>query len=157
MTREWWLRQRLRGPSAEDSWKIDYQVPLAPLQEINPLKPEHLVALVQTTEVGSLSRRRASLAAATVAKAIGWPEELVTQFRELGKGYSSSRSQVPRELPAADAIEAFIDKLPQQSGLIQSPSQASLPGLSAWDEVGGIAPSLCFESASAVTDLDLIS
>jgi hypothetical protein len=28
-------------------------------------------------------------------------------------------------------------------GLIQSPSQASLPRLSAWGEVGGIAPSLC--------------
>ena len=29
------------------------------------------------------------------------------------------------------------------AGLIQSPSQASLPGLSAWVEVGGIASSLC--------------
>ena len=32
------------------------------------------------------------------------------------------------------------------TGLIQSPSQASLPGLSAWVEVGGIAPSLCLKA-----------
>ena len=31
-------------------------------------------------------------------------------------------------------------------GLFQSPSQASLPGLSAWVEVGGIAPSLCLKA-----------
>jgi hypothetical protein len=32
------------------------------------------------------------------------------------------------------------------AGLIQSPSQASLPGLSAWVEVGGIASSLCLKA-----------
>jgi hypothetical protein len=32
------------------------------------------------------------------------------------------------------------------SGLIQSLSQALLPGLSAWAEVGGIAPSLCLKA-----------
>ena len=32
-------------------------------------------------------------------------------------------------------------------GLIQSLSQASLPGLSAWVEVGGIAPSLCLKAS----------
>lgn len=114
MTREWWGRQRSRGPSAEDTWKIDYQAPLTPLKEINPLKPEHLVALVQATKVGSRSRRRASHAATTVAKAIGWPEELLTQLRELGKGYSSLKSQVPRDLPTDEAIEDFIDILPKQ-------------------------------------------
>jgi hypothetical protein len=32
------------------------------------------------------------------------------------------------------------------AGLIQSPSQASLLELSAWAEVGGIAPSLCLKA-----------
>jgi hypothetical protein len=34
-------------------------------------------------------------------------------------------------------------RLFSDAGLIQSLSQATLPGLSAWAEVGGIAPSLC--------------
>ena len=33
-----------------------------------------------------------------------------------------------------------------EAGLIQSPSQASLQGLSAWVEVGGIASSLCLKA-----------
>ena len=36
-------------------------------------------------------------------------------------------------------------------------SQAFLPGLRAWVEVGGIAPLSVFQSVSAATDLDLIS
>ena len=35
---------------------------------------------------------------------------------------------------------------PIAPGLIQSPSQASLPGLPAWVEVGGIVPSFCWEA-----------
>jgi hypothetical protein len=38
-----------------------------------------------------------------------------------------------------DLLEAEVSA----PGLIQSSSQASLPGLSAWVEVGGIASSLC--------------
>ena len=60
-TREWWGKQRRRGPSAEDGWKVDYDAPLAPLQAINALEAGHLVALVE----------------ATVARALDWPEELV--------------------------------------------------------------------------------
>ncbi|MBD2550995.1 hypothetical protein H6G65_15655 [Microcystis elabens FACHB-917] len=30
LTRKWWGKQRRRGPSAEDSWKVDYDAPLAP-------------------------------------------------------------------------------------------------------------------------------
>jgi len=39
---QWWGKQRHRGPSAEDSWKVDYDAPLAPLLDISPLLPEHL-------------------------------------------------------------------------------------------------------------------
>lgn len=39
ITREWWGKQRRRGPSAEDSWKVDYEVPLAQLQDISLLLP----------------------------------------------------------------------------------------------------------------------
>jgi len=42
------------------------------------------------------------------------------------------------------ARAAVVDGV--RPGLIQSPSQASLPGLSAWVEVGGIAPSLCLKA-----------
>ncbi len=110
-TRNWWERQRKRGPSAEDSWKVDYEVPLAHLLDINPLLPEHLVAMVEAATSGSRSRRRASQAAATVARALDWPDQLITQLRGLGKGYSATRSQASRELPRDGAIEAFIDCL----------------------------------------------
>jgi integrase len=111
LTRQWWGIQRRRGPSAEDSWKVDYDAPLAPLLDISPLLPEHLVALVEATSSGSRSRRRASQAAATVARALDWSDELVSQLRELGKGYSASSSQAPRDLPSNVAIEALIDRL----------------------------------------------
>ena len=58
LTRQWWGSQRRRGPSAEDSWKVDYVAPLAPLLDISPLLPEHLVALVEATSSGSRSRRQ---------------------------------------------------------------------------------------------------
>jgi integrase len=111
LTRQWWGKQRRRGPSAEDSWKVDYDAPLAPLLEISSLRPEHLLALVEATASGSRSRRRASQAAATVARALDWPDELVSQLRELGKGYSAARSQAPRDLPKDEAIEVLIDRL----------------------------------------------
>ncbi|MFM7676597.1 MAG: integrase [Synechococcus sp.] len=111
ITRQWWGKQRRRGPSAEDSWKVDYDAPLAQLRDISLLLPEHLVALVEVTPTGSRSRRRASQAAATVARALDWSDELVSQLRGLGKGYSASRSQAPRDLPSNEAIEALIDRL----------------------------------------------
>ena len=110
-THQWWRKQRRRGPSADDSWKVDYDAPLMQLQEISLLLPEHLVALVEATPSGSRSRRRASQAAATVARALAWSDELVSQLRELGKGYSAARSQAPRDLPRDEAIEALIDRL----------------------------------------------
>ncbi len=84
---------------------------MAPLLEICPLEPAHLLALVEATPAGSRSRRRVSQAAATVARALDWPAALVSQLRELGKGYSASRSQLPRELPKEREIEALIDRL----------------------------------------------
>jgi integrase len=110
-THQWWRKQRLRGPSADDSWKVDYDAPLMPLKEITLLLPEHLLALVEATPTGSRSRRRASQAAATVARALDWSEQLVFQLRELGKGYSAVRSQARRDLPSNEAIERLIDRL----------------------------------------------
>lgn len=110
-TRQWWEQQRRRGPSAEDSWRVDYEAPLTPLIRISPLEPSHLVALVEVSPPGSRSRRRASQAAATVARALDWPAALVTELRELGKGYSAARSQTPRDLPKESEIESLIDRL----------------------------------------------
>lgn len=111
LTRQWWGKQRTRGPSEEDSWKVDYQDPLEPLLNIDSLMPEHLIALVETTKSGSRTRRRASQAAATLTKALGWNDELVAQLRKLGKGYSATKSQVARDLPCKEMIEEFIDRL----------------------------------------------
>jgi len=108
---QWWIKQRRRGPSADESWKVDYQDPLSPLIGIEALNPEHLVALVETTGAASRTRRRVSQATATLAMALGWPDELVSQLRELGRGYSAAKSQVPRDLPRDEAIEALIDRL----------------------------------------------
>ncbi len=108
---QWWQKQQKRGPSANDSWKVDYQAPLNPLLQIVDLRPEHLVALVETTEPASRTRRRVSQAAATVARALHWGDSLVSELRELGKGYSASRSQVPRDLPRDTEIETLIDRL----------------------------------------------
>jgi transposase len=46
-------------------------------------------------------------------------------------------------------MERFLEKLmaAPEAGLIQSLSQGPLPCLSAWVEVGGIAPSLCLKSS----------
>lgn len=55
---QWWLKQRHRGQSADESWKVDYQAPLSPLVGIEALSAEHLVALVETTETASRSSHR---------------------------------------------------------------------------------------------------
>jgi len=111
LTYQWWRKQRKRGPSADDSWKVDYQDPLAPLVGIEDLCPDHLVTLVQTSQAESRTRRRVSQATATLARALEWPDPLVTQLREMGRGYSASKSQVPRNLPRDEVIEALIDRL----------------------------------------------
>ncbi len=111
LTHQWWRKQRKRGPSAEDSWKVDYQDPLAPLMGIEDLHPDHLLALVETAEAASRTRRRVSQATASVARALGWPEPLVSQLRDMGKGYSAAKSQLPRDLPRDAVIEALIDRL----------------------------------------------
>jgi hypothetical protein len=64
----------------------------------------------------------------------------------LGAGGSAGRGKAGRSLSYGTKVQ-FNGNLMVGSaytaGLIQSPSQASLPGLSAWVEVGGIASSLC--------------
>jgi integrase len=111
LTHEWWGQQRKRGPSADDTWKVDYQDPLSPLMGIEDLGPNHLVALVETAEAASRTKRRVSQAAASVARALGWPDTLVSQLRDMGKGYSASKSQSPRDIPRDEVIEALIDRL----------------------------------------------
>jgi hypothetical protein len=52
----------------------------------------------------------------------------------------------PVEAQTASSPLKAHQSAPFPPGLIQSSSQASLPGLSAWVEVGGIAPSLCLKA-----------
>jgi len=111
LTYQWWQKQRTRGPSAEETWKVGYQDPLSPLLEIDELTPDHLVALVETTKTPSRSRTRVAQATANVARALAWPDALVLRLREMGKGYSPYKSQLPRHLPTDEQIEQLIDSL----------------------------------------------
>ena len=113
-TEQWWEQQRKRSRSAATTWDVDYARPLRPLLLIPDLQPEHLLQLVQATELGTRSRRRCSQAAATVAKALGMSADLQQQIRELGKGYSPRTDTTPRDIPADAELEAFIDGLPSQ-------------------------------------------
>jgi integrase len=113
-TEQWWEQQRKRSSSAATTWEVDYARPLRPLLQIPDLQPEHLLHLVQATELGTRSRRRCSQAAATVAKALGLSAELQQQIRVMGKGYSPRTDTAPRDIPADEELETFIDGLPSQ-------------------------------------------
>ena len=137
LTYEWWQKQRTRGPSAEETWKVGYQDPLSPLLEIDELTPDHLVALVETTKTPSRSRTRVAQATANVARALAWPDALVLRLREMGKGYSPYKSQLPRHLPTDEQIEQFIDSL-SATWQWPVPSPAVDPG-----QTAGGAADLC--------------
>jgi integrase len=112
-TRRLWQSKGSRGRSAEESWDVDYRQPLAGLVGIADLQPSHLLALVDACKPSSRSRLRAGRTAALTAHALGWDDDLVSELRERGKGYSA-RNAAPRDLPTDRAIEAFIDRLPDQ-------------------------------------------
>ncbi|MEO1003035.1 MAG: integrase [Cyanobacteria bacterium J06638_7] len=107
----WWSQQRKRGRSADATWDVDYRQPLAALRTIETLEPRHLLALVGAAQPASRSRLRAARAAAAVAQALGWGDELVGELRQRGKGYSAADA-APRELPRDREIEALVDRLP---------------------------------------------
>ncbi|MFM7675946.1 MAG: integrase, partial [Synechococcus sp.] len=111
-TEEWWARQRRRGASADVSWTTDYASPLKPLLSQERVDLEVLKALVESKEVGSRSRRRASIAAVAVARAIGLGPDAVQKLKELGKGYTPQKDAAPRELPSDALIVEIIDALP---------------------------------------------
>ncbi len=112
-TRKLWESRGSRGRSAEETWDVDYRQPLAVLVGIADLQPSHLLALVDACKPSSRSRLRAGRAAALTANALGWGDELASELRERGKGYSA-RKAAPRDLPSDRAIEALIDRLPEQ-------------------------------------------
>jgi integrase len=111
-TELWWSQQRRRTDSAPDTWQVDYAAPLSPLLSIPDFKPEHLIHLVSATKPGSRTRRRSSLAAISVTKALRLPADIQQQLRELGKGYSPSTDTAPRHVPSDEVIVDFIDTLP---------------------------------------------
>jgi hypothetical protein len=82
LTRKWWETRGRRGRSAEDSWDVDYRQPLAALKDIQDLQPSHLIALVDACTPKSRSRLRAGRATASMAQALGWGSELVTDLRQ---------------------------------------------------------------------------
>ena len=109
---QWWSQQRRRGVSSAVSWATDYASPLKPLLSIEKVDLKILTALVESKEVGSRSRRRASIAAVAVARAIVLGPEAVQKLKELGKGYSPQKDAAPRELPSDAVIVEVIDALP---------------------------------------------
>ena len=111
-TENWWRKQRKRGGSADVSWKTDYAAPLKPLLDQPAVDLRVLTALVESKEVGSRSRRRASIAAVAVARAIALGPEAVQGLKALGKGYSPQKDAAPRDLPSDALILEVIDALP---------------------------------------------
>lgn len=67
-TEQWWSQQRRRGVSSAVPWTTDYASPLKPLLSIEKVDLKVLTSLVESKEVGSRSRRRASIAFVAVAK-----------------------------------------------------------------------------------------
>jgi integrase len=111
-TEQWWSQQRRRGESAAVSWATDYASPLKPLLSIEAVDLRVLTALVESKAVGSRSRRRASIAAVAVARALDLGSDTVQALKELGKGYSSQKDAAPRDLPSEALIVEVIDALP---------------------------------------------
>ena len=54
---------------------------------------------------------RVSQVTATVARALGWPDAVVSRLREMGNGYSAVKSQCPRDIPSDEVIEELIGSL----------------------------------------------
>ncbi len=103
------------------SWPTDYASPLKPLLLIDKVDLRVLTALVESKEVGSRSRRRASIAAVAVARALELGPDAVQSLKELGKGYSPQKDAAPRELPSDALIVEVIDAcLPIASGSLAS-------------------------------------
>jgi integrase len=111
-TELWWQQQRKRGVSADVSWRTDYADPLKPLRELPAVNLEVLKSLIESKELGSRTRRRAALAASTVARALDLGADAVQELRTLGKGYSPLRDASPRELPTDSQLVMFLDSLP---------------------------------------------
>ena len=111
-TEQWWIQQRRRGVSASVSWATDYASPLKPLLSLEKIDLKVLTALVESKEVGSRNRRRASIATVAVARAIELGPEAVQKLKDLGKGYTPQKDAAPRELPTDAVILEVIDALP---------------------------------------------
>ncbi|WP_255140028.1 integrase [Synechococcus sp. Lug-A] len=111
-TEQWWNHQRRRGVSAPVSWATDYASPLKPLLSLGKIDLNVLTALVESKEVGSRNRRRASIAAVAVARAIELGPDAVLKLKDLGKGYTPQKDAAPRELPTDAVIVEVIDALP---------------------------------------------
>lgn len=80
-TEQWWSQQRRRGVSASVSWATDYASPLKPLLSLEQIDLKVLKALVESREVGSRNRRRASIA---VAECIWWLGKLLPHGGRVG-------------------------------------------------------------------------
>lgn len=63
-----------------------------------------LTALIESKEVGSRNRRRASVATVAVARAIELGPDAVQTLKELDKGYTQQKDAAPRELPGDSVI-----------------------------------------------------
>ena len=111
-TEQWWSQQRRRGVIASVSWTTDYASPLKPLLSLEQINLKGLKALVESREVGSRNRRRASIATVAVACAIELGPEAVQALKDLGKGYTPQQDAAPRELPSDSVIVEVIDALP---------------------------------------------
>jgi hypothetical protein len=75
------------------------------------------------------------------AAADAWADQHLMQRREIGDRAGDLATLLLEAIRSLRAV-----KLPLDPGLIQSLSHGPLSGLSAWVEVSGVAPSLCWKA-----------
>lgn len=110
LAREWWFRHGKHRHAAEQTWSREYERQLRPLLSIPALQSSHIKALVERTPPRSRTRRGQVTACVVVARALGWPKEMIDELLESGRGYTKG-SATRRDLPSDATIEAAIDQL----------------------------------------------
>jgi len=114
IAREWWQKQRARSESADATWQKDYLSPLRRLQGVHGVDENVLADLIEVTAPGTKTRKRTAMAAAAVARALGYEEATIRRLKDAGKGYSEVNSVKERDLPSEESVIEFIDSLPRK-------------------------------------------
>lgn len=98
-----------QDPSKLNSWHKDYELKFAHLPLDEPLSLELLKRVIlERSRPGTRSRQGYAMAFRVLAEFAGLPG--AAELKELGKGYSASKSVDSRKLPTDEAIAAAREK-----------------------------------------------